>query len=280
MADEDNSFGVLHAEPVIYCGRCRETFGEVRSRGLLGDFVRCPNQKPEEKTHVCRVIKPNSGEFWAILESWFYRYESEYSPLRRNWFGFRFNGRVGLYNMLRTLAILLCAALVHYAYASSFPNWVRVVPALVAFAILIDILVSNSSVVFISRFSASAFRSTFEMIFGYLQFILCFGVFYFCYKDGFVVNLEFGKEFSLSYFEAVYFSIVTATTLGYGDISPRNGHWLVQSMVMGQLMLSLYYGAIILGGVASWINEPKHLKPFRKLHPVEDILRRKDGEEG
>ncbi len=273
MADEDNSFGVMHATPIVYCGRCHENFGEVRSNGLLGDFVRCPNQKPDERTHVCRVIKPQSGEFWAISESLIYRYESEFSPMRWSWFGHHFNGRVGTYNTLRTVVILFMAWLANLIYDSSLPAAFLWLPAVGAALVLLDIMVSNTSIVFISRFAASAFRSTFEMIIGYAQFILCFGVFYYCLKDGFSVNLESGTDYSISYLEGVYFSIVSATTLGYGDISPRHNYHWSQVLVMLQLIMSLYYGAIILGGVASWINEPKHLKPYRRMHPVEDILK-------
>ncbi|MEP2783812.1 MAG: ion channel [Pseudoruegeria sp.] len=271
MADQDNSFGVMHATPIIYCGRCRESFGEVRSNGLLGDFVQCPNQKASERTHVCRVIKPQSGEFWAIAESFIYRYETEFSPMRWNWFGLQFRGHVGTYNTMRTIMILVMAWCASLVFANDMPRVWLFGPAFGAALILMDIMMINTSIVFISRFAASAFRSTFEMIFGYAQFILCFGVFYYCFRFGFSVNMDIGIAYSITYFESVYFSIVSATTLGYGDISPRHDQYMVQALVMIQLLMSLYYGAIILGGVASWINEPKHLKPYRKLHPVEDI---------
>ncbi|MFV2091298.1 MAG: potassium channel family protein, partial [Pseudomonadales bacterium] len=237
-----------------------------------GDYVRCPNQKKDERTHVCRVIKPTSGEFWVGLESLIYRYESEFSPFRWQYFGYSFRGKVGVYNVLRLVAILLMALAISVMDEFGAPGWLEAVPVGVTILILLDLLIMNTSVVFISRFSANALRSTLTMVFGYAQFIICFGLFYYSSKQGFIVNLSAGDEFSLNFFEGVYFSMVTATTLGYGDISPMNGQYKEQAIVMVQLLISLYYGAIILGGVASWINEPKHLKPARILHPVEDIL--------
>lgn len=67
----------------------------------------------------------------------------------------------------------------------------------------------------------------------YVELIVNFGTIYFlvpaCFYKG-----EFGHDFS-SIIEAVYFSGVTITTLGYGDISPAN--WLLQMVTVFQVLV-------------------------------------------
>jgi len=52
---------------------------------------------------------------------------------------------------------------------------------------------------------------------------------------------------SASFYESVYFSIVTATTLGYGDFSPPNSIQLVAAIqaITGYIFLGLTIAAII-----------------------------------
>lgn len=40
-----------------------------------------------------------------------------------------------------------------------------------------------------------------------------------------------------SYFDMLYYSLVTITTVGYGDIKPT--HWISKSFVMGEIMFGL-----------------------------------------
>jgi voltage-gated potassium channel len=54
------------------------------------------------------------------------------------------------------------------------------------------------------------------LVFSYFEVAVQFGILYFCLLDG-----CFTKRFS-SIIEAVYFSVVTITTVGYGDIAPTN----------------------------------------------------------
>ena len=51
-------------------------------------------------------------------------------------------------------------------------------------------------------------------MFSYLEVAVQFGILYFCFPAGF-----FKPDF-VSIFEAIYFSAVTITTVGYGDFAP------------------------------------------------------------
>jgi hypothetical protein len=53
-----------------------------------------------------------------------------------------------------------------------------------------------------------------RLVFSYLEVAIQFGVLFFCFPSGYFKN-----DFS-SIFEAIYFSVVTITTVGYGDFTP------------------------------------------------------------
>lgn len=70
---------------------------------------------------------------------------------------------------------------------------------------------------------------------------------------GFVINLIFASMFYFNhsyfngldenFFSAFYYSVVTFTTLGYGDITPQGGWarlWVVLEVVLGYVTLGVF----------------------------------------
>ena len=57
----------------------------------------------------------------------------------------------------------------------------------------------------------------------------------------------------LTFVDGQYFSLVTATTVGYGDITPRTG--LAKLAVMSQICFSLVYLVALLSVLAAYIRE-------------------------
>jgi len=78
---------------------------------------------------------------------------------------------------------------------------------------------------------------------GYILIGLLFGILIF------VVELispgNFTNEFSLTYFDSIYFSFVTMSTLGYGDISPVTQEG--KSLVIITTLVGQFYMVIIVG---------------------------------
>ena len=77
-----------------------------------------------------------------------------------------------------------------------------------------------------------------------------FAVLYVLLGDCFKVD---GCVRGLGALEAMYFSAVTITTLGYGDITP--GCSLAQATVLAELAVGIYFLALIVAIVAGWATE-------------------------
>jgi voltage-gated potassium channel Kch len=119
--------------------------------------------------------------------------------------------------------------------------------SVVALLLLADILVSSTSVAFVSRFPAHPLRTALFTAFAFVQIAIAFAVFY-------VLAADFNRK--LNPISATYFSVVTMTTLGYGDIYPKEGAWLGQLIVVCQLVVGLYFLSTLLAVVANWSNAP------------------------
>lgn len=91
---------------------------------------------------------------------------------------------------------------------------------------------------------------------GYLLVVYLFAVLYRMVSilDGhsFFVN---GPTASLSFFNAFYFSVTTASTVGFGDITPASV-W-AKSLVMAEIILSLAYAAFLLSVGAARLMDRK-----------------------
>jgi hypothetical protein len=78
----------------------------------------------------------------------------------------------------------------------------------------------------------------------YLVNVIFFSLVYWC-----LFNDSFKDVISLSYLQTLYFSIITVTTLGYGDIIPNlNSSWLLITIILqvssGILLIGLFLNSI------------------------------------
>ena len=55
------------------------------------------------------------------------------------------------------------------------------------------------------------------------------------------------KQGALKMFDVFYFSVVTFTTLGFGDVTPIAGNWVPQAVIMTEVI----FGYVMLGGLIS-----------------------------
>jgi hypothetical protein len=163
-----------------------------------------------------------------------------------------------------TVLFLLVTALF-----ACFPILVRHLPTGVAFTlvllsvILLFFIPAFSLARKLQDFSVGSRRSAFLFIY-YAELILAFAAAYFLLSliggtgshfsglipeiTGVEENYGFVLAFS-HFFDFLYFSVVTATTLGYGDIQPSS--WQAKSMVMLQVLLALH---IVVVGFGSYFS--------------------------
>lgn len=78
---------------------------------------------------------------------------------------------------------------------------------------------------------------------GYILIGLIFGILIFTIEV--MVPGNFTNEISLSYYDSIYFSFVTMSTLGYGDISPITQEG--KSLVIITTLVGQFYMVIIMG---------------------------------
>jgi large-conductance mechanosensitive channel len=91
---------------------------------------------------------------------------------------------------------------------------------------------------------------------------LCFAAIYFYYDHSYAAagHQVFALNGTLVKFQGnlppvsyIYFSFVTAATIGYGDISPNDP--FIQTVVNTQIVISLFMVVVIIANLASKLQE-------------------------
>jgi hypothetical protein len=116
---------------------------------------------------------------------------------------------------------------------------------------LLDLLMYVSAIVFLADVYGppiSAHRTLLLILFNYGEVILVFAS---LHRQWGGLNIE-----HLCPIQAFYFSMVTATTLGYGDISPATSS--AQLRVVAQLVVSIVFVSVFLSAALSRISVPKN----------------------
>ena len=145
--------------------------------------------------------------------------------------------------------LILSSVLVLSSYAISWtsinPVWLLLV--LFPFQALILLIFAMNEI--------GVRRKFFLVLVGLIAVVLSFG---FVYQDIGVHQLESREARTLSYSDALYFSVVTFTTLGYGDFSPKPEYRMLSALqaLLGYVFLGLMVGiALNLGNKRTDVDE-------------------------
>ena len=168
------------------------------------------------------------------------------------------------YVVLRFIVLILVFLLV-----SQFSNWLCV--AIVTYC-LVDGLNYRLCIIFVDRYAKdwglrSLNRSLILLFINYAELIVGFATLYLM-----TGSIGYSKDQILSsHAEALYFSVVTITTLGYGDLKPIHaiGRWLTTVETLTGVVLIVLIIGTFLTGVKNIRNVPR--QPDQEL---DDLLRR------
>lgn len=240
-----------------YCGTCRKEFGEARPDSL-GYRIKC---KPD---HLAQVIAAgNTAAWWLRREAWLRRWQTVYSPfavLRRQWSSLQAGPFILVLFGIIGIALVFEGA--------DPPTSARCLSRAVLGPLLawrfVDILLSNTSITFTTRFAQSPIRSVLLSFASYVQAVLCYA-YAFCLLRGSFM-LDSTQHPSNLAIEAMYSSVGTIATVGYGALKPIDA--IGKTLVASELVVGLYFVVIILAQVSAWSS---HSKVELGEHPWQDV---------
>ena len=245
----------LPAKIVVYCANCDQDLDESVAEHL-GVRFRCRSDDP---THLASVVQGvESSRWWLRLESRLLCYQSKWSLSRL----LRFEDREGWYVMGRLVVLL--GVVVIACYLPSLTTCVllwRVILGLLMLYLICDIVAVNTSIAFTSRSPANPLRTAALTLLTFFSIAFALSVLFalmpFCFEPP--LN---------SPVRAVYFSFITITTVGYGDIKPLTEAWLPQILIVFEIMLGAYFLVVLLAIVSTWANNRSFYSDIKSLNDV------------
>jgi len=237
---------IEYEKGLFYCTVCGN-LGPDEHGYSIGTPFECPN----DKTHFAAVVKPSAGEFWLRAEQRVWEL-SRFSPMQF----FTGGGRAGLYHFCRLL-LLIGAALAASPDAPAIVRWSTI---LVGGYFLYDILLLSTSATFVTRYPSHPFRSLALNLSSFFQIALPYAI---VYK---LASSAFSR--SLNTVDAIYFSVVTISTVGYGDIhvlSTSSCAKALEIAIVSEIVFGLYMLAGLIAVVASWANQMPNLQVAKPL---------------
>jgi hypothetical protein len=182
-------------------------------------------------------------EFWQKIEAILRKYEQAYTPMRwfRHWGGLT-RSRRGQFIFLRFVFLvgLYVAAFYFGSYA-----WAKISLTIIAVYLIADMFTLPTSLAFAGFPIMRPLRALVFLLFNYTSIAIAFGVLY-------VTLCRSSFNIVPDLIDLAYFSFTTMTTLGMGDISPARQTVLVRFLVIAEVLIGLYYWAVLVGMTISW----------------------------
>jgi hypothetical protein len=181
-------------------------------------------------------------EFWQKIESFLRNYERAYAPVHwfRNWGGLT-KGRQGYFVFLR---FPFLAGLYVAAFYLPLNAWSKVFLAFIAIYLIADMFMLPTSYAFGGIPQMLPLRALVFVFFNYISISMAFGVLY-------ITLCRFSFDIDPDLVDLVYFSFTTITALGIGDITPARHAILVRFLVVSEVLIGLYFWAVLVGMVIS-----------------------------
>ncbi len=188
-------------------------------------------------------------EFWQKIESSLRKYEQTYTPMRwfRHWGGLT-KSRRGQFIFLR---FILLVGLYLAAFYWPLQGWAKVSLTIIAGFLIADMFMLPTSIAFGGLAPMRPLRALVFLLLTYISICIAFGILY-------VTLCRSSFNIEPDFIDLVYFSFTTMTALGLGDITPARHTILVRFLVVSEVLLGLYFWAVLVGMVIAWtVRETK-----------------------
>lgn len=149
-----------------------------------------------------------------------------------------------VYKIIEIAQLILILFLLTLNILQSENYVLKILSIVFAIYILIDLSSILFGVIFLTRYKFYKFpysfnRSILMLCINYIQIIICFSIFYLA-SNSIAATTCHRQIFLNNSFDSLYFSLVTITTLGYGDFTP------VDSLGKYLVILQLFFGFIFI----------------------------------
>lgn len=185
-------------------------------------------------THLFPDRKEKQIRLWETIGTFIRRYEQEWSPAATKLFVYR----EGWYLLFRF--VFLGAV---FMMITTEVNIMNILIFILTTYLLLDLLIVNTSVAFVTMQPISNLRSFLLTFFAFTHIIVAFGIFYKFYGD------QFNTTMCNS--QLLYFSTITITTLGYGDFVPKKTGTMVQILIIKEVLTGLFFVTSVLARIIS-----------------------------
>lgn len=224
---------------------------------LIGRRFICPKWTLDFP-HIGVVIKQEeiSMRRWLQVQRWLLCYSTGYSlgGISNRWLNPSKDSA-----LVALIAWLLLLLLSLFCFAPSPFGVSRFFAALLAAYSIGDSLLVNTSIVFASQQPRLPLRSAILGGFAFFELSLAFAVFYLLLPEK-AMHPELKDGLT-----ALYFSLVTIVTLGYGDIRPSHCSQQAQVLVMAEIIIGLYFLYTLFATIVNWANSLGTLPTLREL---------------
>ena len=209
----------------------------------------CLRSSRRRRSNVGMMPEMEHHEFWQKIESALRNYERAYTPVRwfRHWGGLT-RSRRGHFVFLRFVFLV---GLYVAAYYSPLSAWSRISLTCIALYLIADMFMLPTSYAFGGIPLLRPLRALVFVFFNYISICIAFGLLYITLcRSSFTIDPDL--------IDLAYFSFTTMTALGLGDISPARHTILVRFLVISEVLIGLYFWAVLVGMIISWtVREAK-----------------------
>lgn len=177
-----------------------------------------------------------------------------------------------LYYVAQLVYLLIALFLVPWAHASAVPLWYLPALASIVYLVFFDMLLGVIGSAFVwGRYSLDPLRSLLLSLMNYAEATVAFAILYLFFD---CLNVPSAKPL-----QALYFSAVTATTVGFGDLLPKGSntvapHSVALLLVMLQLAVSVLFALVLVNTfLARVVHESGNMAlPKPLVTPSDEVM--------